>query len=1046
MEKEYNNQYILWLLQQIDQGYPPTVEESRALSERTYLNLHGEPIATLPGSICRLASLQSLDLRRTPITTLPESFGQLVNLQCLDLRNSQIATLPESFGQLSKLQSLYLSGTPISILPESFGQLVNLRTLDLRLSSITSLPKSFCNLINLQTLYLWNTPIKALLESFGLLTRLQNLYLRSPLITALPESFGQLTNLRTLDISNSKISSLPKAFGQLANLQCLDLRGTAITTLPESFGQLANLQRLDLSSTSITTLPESFGQLARLQHLNLSYTPITTLPEELALGALPISERPPVRNTDVGIFAYRSSLPVRYYMDKEILAEYFGKGKKQGFREAKIIFLGDGNAGKTFTVKRFLAEGAPEDPDKPYSPGQTHGVCPYDYPHKKDGEDFLVHIWDFGGQELLHAMHRCFLTENTVYVLMVSTRDSEHTRRLRYWIQSVRPYARGAEILILVNVFDGEGQADIDEIGLQNEFKQDLRLRFETLSVKDCTPEEFRARVMNPLLQKAEAAEEATGLHPAAFMRVRNLVKQALAESKDRADKPQGWIDAAKYLECCRAEGIKEAKRQAALLRYFTNLGVCFSTIGPTDPGVPTDCRLIRPIWLTNALYAVIEECKPVKGWITQEMMEACLGGEAGKGRSEKYARVAPELRYNPMDCGYVLRVAEGSALAYRDPEEPEDVFLPATCRYADKKPEDLQMPEQPAYSLIYELECPYLPETAVQRLMLEFLREGFHRPVCWRGGFRFENKYCSGILDTVEDDRVLRLTLWSEGRIPIYQQLEWFRSRLEQALAQRDGVKEYISTGRERYLLQRLINAKHNRIERVASALERTQTYRVSELLGSIPEEGRREGTTRFGDTYNNYFYGSENAVAQGPGSTANLHKNTPERGTELRWARFAANFPDTEKVFELLCMDIFALDHFEKGAIFPAIPNNPGLECHPQAARRGEFTGKRVGFQAKYFTGSLNYADIRDSVEKTVKYYHEGRKAKDQLEVFVLYCNQKPSEGDESEKVKGNQTFQATKDLLREAEIRLEILAGQELLNHIREYPELAKRYFYV
>ncbi len=116
---------------------------------------------------------------------------------------------------------------------------------------------------------------------------------------------------------------------------------------------------------------------------------------------------------------------------KEVLARYFEEKEKQGFREAKIIFLGDGNAGKTFTVNRFINNGAPENPDLPYSTGQTHGAKPYDYIYQKDGADFAVHLWDFGGQEMLHAMHRCFLTENTVYVLMVSTRDSEHTRRLR---------------------------------------------------------------------------------------------------------------------------------------------------------------------------------------------------------------------------------------------------------------------------------------------------------------------------------------------------------------------------------------------------------------------------------------------------------------------------------------------------------------------------------------------------------------------------------------------------------------------------------------
>ena len=389
---------------------------------------------------------------------------------------------------------------------------------------------------------------------------------------------------------------------------------------------------------------------------------------------------------------------------------------------------------------------------------------------------------------------------------------------------------------------------------------------------------------MEPLLRKAEAAEEAAGLHPAAFMRVRDRVKKALAESRDEAGGERGWIDAAEYLECCRAENIDEAPRQAALLRYFTNLGVCFSTVGPAEKAVPADCRLFRPIWLTNALYAVIEECEPVKGWLTQRMIEACLGGGAGTGRSKRYVRVAPALRYSPEDCGYVIRVAEGSALAYRDPAEPEAIFLPASCSYADKRPEELRMPERPAFHLIYELECPYLPETAVQRLMLEFLREGFRRPDCWRGGFRFARSDCSGILDTVEDDRVLRLSLWSESETPVYRQLEWFRARLVQALARWEGVKEYISTGEERYLLQRLLNAKHNHIGQVASALRQDLVYEVSALLGSIPDETRWEGPKQPGNTYVNNFFGNGNAVNEGFGGSASVYNQAAEQRTENR------------------------------------------------------------------------------------------------------------------------------------------------------------------
>lgn len=104
------------------------------------------------------------------------------------------------------------------------------------------------------------------------------------------------------------------------------------------------------------------------------------------------------------------------------------------------------------------------------------------------------------------------------------------------------------------------------------------------------------------------------------------------------------------------------------------------------------------------------------------------LGGAQGTGKTQKYVRVAPSFRYNAADCDYVLRIASQYALAYRDPNDNNSVFLPAMCRYGDKKPEDLCQPEKTAYRVVYELEYPYLSETVVQRLMLACLLRGYKK------------------------------------------------------------------------------------------------------------------------------------------------------------------------------------------------------------------------------------------------------------------------------------------------------------------------------
>lgn len=979
---------IISLLNRMDGGYHPTKEERDMLHERRDLILSDSTIHSLPESLGCLSELKILSLGFTSLTRLPESIGQLSKLEELDLKYTRITSLPNAIGDLSNLQKLNLSDSKITDLPDSIGSLVHLKALNLNGSQIKTLPTTIDQLINLQDLDVSITHLASLPEEICRITSLQCLYLHGTKISTLPEDIGSLINLRTLSLSS-----------------------TPISILPESIGHLVKLQELYLSGTEINKLPETISKLVNLQTLGIGYTGISSLPAFLALGPLPIVDS--AGGNTPGIYAGATNLPAYYFEEKEVLARYLRTDETVcDFREAKIVFLGDGNAGKTYTINRFMANGAVEPSEGTYSQGQTHGVKPYDYPHKKDNKDFPIHLWDFGGQELLHAMHRCFLTDNTVYVLMVSTRPSEHTRRLRYWLHSIRPYVKGAKVLVIVNVFDGEGTADIDEIGLKNEFKNELKIQFEALSVKDAEPEEFRTRIMMPLIQQAEEAEAATGQHPKAYMQIKDQVKSALNNCKDANGHEQGWISSADYIDLCANCGIAEPREQAGLLRYFTNLGICFSDIGPEEEYVSPDRRLIQPVWLTNALYAVIEECKPRRGWIDLRSIQDCLAGKPGCGRSPRYARMKPELRYDSDDCIYMLKVAQRYHLAFLDPKDDEEIFFPATCSYADKQAEETWLPEQIAYTVTCEVEYPYLSETVVQRLMLDCMLKGYQKFDCWRGGFHFSQEHCSGIVDVAEDDRVLRIELFSDSKeTPIHDELRWFREHLGLPCNQPEGLKEYIVVGRERYSLQRLIHAKQRGITRIPKEFDANSEFEVSELLGSIPVSGN--------------------------------NSNAPD--IDVRWERFAANYSDTRGDFERLCTNLFRLEYFTSDTTFTFIPSNPGIEAHPQKAIHGEFVGRLIGFQAKYFDGSVGYSQIKHSMEEALNYYHKDHAPGSRIEVILLYCNKPISQSDENGGPEGNRTFAETKKILDNAGVKLKVLAADDLLACIRRYPELVKQYFF-
>ncbi|MBK8194079.1 MAG: GTP-binding protein [Lewinellaceae bacterium] len=86
--------------------------------------------------------------------------------------------------------------------------------------------------------------------------------------------------------------------------------------------------------------------------------------------------------------------------------------------EIKLILVGNSTAGKTSLVN-FLIK-------RQYKKGEitTHGITRTYW--QPEGKNMLVSIWDFGGQEYYHAIHKLFLSCNAVYILVCDAENNQH--------------------------------------------------------------------------------------------------------------------------------------------------------------------------------------------------------------------------------------------------------------------------------------------------------------------------------------------------------------------------------------------------------------------------------------------------------------------------------------------------------------------------------------------------------------------------------------------------------------------------------------------
>lgn len=921
-------------------------ENESFLARCDRLSLHGPEYEYLPTSISLMRSLTTLDLRGTNISSIPTSLFQLKEIKQISLSGTLICTLPKEIGQLTALTQLDLSGSQLKELPDSIGFLKRLEVLNLEYTPLSNLPRSFCELIA----------------------------------------------LRWVSLKRSKLKLLPETIDKLTNIEVLNINSTEVLRLPPSIGGLTELSYLDISRTGVSQLPESIVNCNRLRFLNISNTLVARLPKALALGNLSIIKEPRVKTGVPGIYADGSKLPSFYYDGKDVLEKYFSVNDSQSFQEAKIIILGDGSAGKTFLTNRIINHGEPEPEDEPYSHGQTHGVKPYDYLIPNDQSSFTIHLWDFGGQETLHAMHKCFLTENTVYVLMVSTRDSEHTRRLRYWLHTILPYVHDGKVFIIINCFDNQRRADIDRIGLASEFQPYMSLFFVEISIKNATQEDFKNCIIAPLISSAKEASEKAGLHPSAYIRVRERLRAKM--HKIFEDKKQRYIDRETFIRYCNDEGINNPSLQVSLLRLLTNLGVCFCALKPNEIDVPRECKLIEPIWLTNALYAIIEECKAQNGIVYRTAIHELLSKPKSDNTPIGYERIAPDYTYEKTDCDYILEIAANYSIIYEETKESSTVFIPSMCHYQDKS-EKYGKPERPAYNVIGEFCCHYLPETVIQRLMIDCMNAGYNLSICWRGGFQLQSRHCNGVLESMEDDRTIRFDIWStDQEDPIRTVLGDLRVFIERNELINDDLQEFILYDGERFSVKQLYNSDKNSIVRIAG--EKGPSYVVRDLLGSYPIVTR-----------------SKDQIWEDP------------------WTAFSIIHENPNIAFQRLCWEFFSTEYLDKST-FPNMPNNyPGIEGPPVKSNN---TGLLVGFQSKFFSstpGPTQYKNIQDSMDKAVSRF------KGENGLIILYCN-KDINPQRTE-------LENSRALLASYGITLECRFGYSLWKEIKEkQPTLIDSYF--
>ena len=653
-----------------------------------------------------LGQLETLDLSLCKsLNQLPElsGLGQLTTLNLSGCRS--LTQLPElsGLGQLTTLN--LIDCVNLEQLPELSG-LGQLTTLNLEgCRSLTRLPE-LSGLGQLTTLELWEcTSLAQLPELSGLgqLTTLNLSLCRS--LAQLPDlsGLGQLKALHLSDCVN--LTQLPDLSG-LGQLTKLDLSNCGIQELPEGIRNLKSLRRLNLCSLNLRDLPDWLPEIA--EQFTLEYKPSTG--EKRAVVNLYKTKVESI--PDMSIFE----------QPYEMVVEFFRKraaGKTQTLNEIKVVFLGDGEAGKSHTIARLMNDGG--DPDKEIFDGQsTPGIVIRHKDYTQDGRSFQVNYWDFGGQEIMHSMHRIFLTGRTMYVILLNARDDTQGDRAKYWLHNVKSFAPDAPVLLVLNKIDQNENASVDERDLRGRY--DKLTQVVRLSALKYNQEDFNGKFTAVLLDEIQKTGYLDARWPSDWKRVKEELENMASH----------YIMGEAYEEICARCHVDQNQKE--LLRWFNDLGVSFCYDGDEDYALK-DYVILRPDWITNALYIIL--FNKLEGVQNGLIPHSSIFNTLRTAHNNPDIRCTlPQARYNGGDIQYVLGVMRKFNLSF--PHGTDYEFIPMLCQ--QNSTVDIQYYHRDAETLEFNMEFDYLPNNLLHRLMVERHSE-LDMDKVWRTGARFEIK-----------------------------------------------------------------------------------------------------------------------------------------------------------------------------------------------------------------------------------------------------------------------------------------------------------------
>jgi internalin A len=458
---------------------------------------------------------------------------------------------------------------------------------------------------------------------------------------------------------------------------------------------------LSLPNNNIFKIPSAIRHIKSLEVLDVQNNKLQIPPEILAKTSEPLS----------------------------ILNYYFSVENQKGksLNETKLLIVGQGSVGKTSLVQQILHSKSDQNQIKTEGISINQWVVDSQSKVENQKSEIRLNIWDFGGQEIMHATHQFFLTKRSLYLLVLDSRLTQEENRVEYWLKIIQSFSDESPVLIVGNKID-QHPLDIDRTGLQKKYPNIIGI-LETSAATGAGIEELKAAIT----EQVNNLPYVRDLLPETWFIVKTKLEGLGRESN--------FITHDKYLELCAENNVTDETSQRTLIGFLHDLGVVLHF--QDDPRLEA-LGILNPQWVTNGVYKIINSHTLFqnKGVLTVAMLDEILNlPEYPRGKRLFIVDMMKkfELCYD-IPYGYNVEV--------------DKTFLVPDLLPKDE-PAELKFNGVPAFEYAY----PVLPSSVITRFIVR-MNQKIDSDCVWRTGVVLKIGENSALVKADIEDRKITIAI----------------------------------------------------------------------------------------------------------------------------------------------------------------------------------------------------------------------------------------------------------------------------------------------